>query len=102
MVEVGRESHLILPTSPAPQLCSPACRPVTFTLPGPGDLARLVAAGRAGRVRRSPAPPDPPASRHPGVEYSVVTVAGVDWVCEQLSESQCKPLWPKVGIVHSF
>jgi len=29
------------------------------------------------------------------VTYSVLTVGGVDWVCEQLSETQCKPLYPK-------
>ena len=28
--------------------------------------------------------------------FSVLTVAGIDWVCEQLSETQCKPLYPKV------
>ena len=30
------------------------------------------------------------------VNFSVLRVAGIDWVCEQLSETQCKPLWPKV------
>ena len=30
------------------------------------------------------------------VTFSVLTVAGIDWVCEQLSETQCKPLYPKV------
>ena len=30
------------------------------------------------------------------VTFSVLTVAGTDWVCEQLSETQCKPLYPKV------
>ena len=29
--------------------------------------------------------------------FSVLTVAGTEWVCEQLSESQCKPLYPKVS-----
>ena len=30
------------------------------------------------------------------VTFSVLTVGGIDWVCEQLSETQCKPLYPKV------
>ena len=32
------------------------------------------------------------------VTFSTMTVAGVEWVCEQLSETQCKPLYPKVKI----
>ena len=32
------------------------------------------------------------------VTFSVMTVAGIDWVCEQLSETQCKPLYPKVRL----
>ena len=30
------------------------------------------------------------------VTFSVMMVEGVEWVCEQLSETQCKPLYPKV------
>ena len=32
------------------------------------------------------------------VTFSVMTVAGIDWVCEQVSETQCKPLYPKVRL----
>ena len=37
--------------------------------------------------------PLPPTSN---ISYSVMTVAGVDWVCQEISETQCKPLYPKV------
>ena len=32
------------------------------------------------------------------VTFSVMMVEGVEWVCEQLSETQCKPLYPKVRL----
>jgi len=29
------------------------------------------------------------------VEFSTIEVAGGQWVCEKISETECKPLWPK-------
>ncbi len=28
-------------------------------------------------------------------QLSLIEIGGVSWVCEQLAELQCKPLWPK-------
>ena len=36
------------------------------------------------------------------VTFSTMTVAGVEWVCEQLSETQCKPLYPQVNLSRTF
>ena len=44
-----------------------------------------------------------PRLKTKNVTFSVMTVAGVDWVCEQLSETQCKPLYPKdLKVIQKF
>ena len=35
-------------------------------------------------------------------QFSTITVAGGEWVCEQISDNQCKPLYPKVNNPSSF
>ena len=52
------------------------------------DLERQVSRG-GGDVLQ-------PLLPNKNVTFSVMVVEGVEWVCEQLSETQCKPLYPKV------
>ena len=74
------------------------CHSVIFTVPNNEEKRVFSPALEHNRVRRQAdnlklLGPKPPKRN---VTFSVLTVAGIDWVCEQLSETQCKPLYPKV------
>eukprot|EP00092_Neocalanus_flemingeri_P039546 GFUD01043060.1.p1 GENE.GFUD01043060.1~~GFUD01043060.1.p1 ORF type:complete len:1063 (-),score=221.30 GFUD01043060.1:462-3650(-) len=96
-----------------PQICSEeeksktkdrwSCKSVTFIVPKSDEntfyaQTNTQSSGRR-RVPRQAGEPDLilPHLQKKNVNFSVLNVAGIDWVCEQLSETQCKPLWPKVN-----
>jgi len=70
------------------------CQSVIFIVPRTKQLNTVI---EHNRVRRQLSTPEllQPRLKTKNVTFSVMTVAGVDWVCEQLSETQCKPLYPK-------
>ena len=76
-----------------------SCRSVIFTVAN-NEVKRVFSppAGKLNRVRRQADKLEVIQPKLPkrNVTFSVLTVAGIDWVCEQLSETQCKPLYPKV------
>jgi len=94
-----------------PKICSQedvnikrwSCESVTFIVPK-SDESKFFAQTNTpssghNRVPRQAGESDLilPHLQKKDVKFSVLKVAGIDWVCEQLSQTQCKPLWPKVN-----
>ena len=76
------------------------CQSVTFTVANNEEKRVFSPAVEHNRVRRQADNLElmEPKLAKKNVTFSVMTVAGIDWVCEQLSETQCKPLYPKVRL----
>jgi len=94
-------------TEEKPQICSKSessskrshwiCNPVSFHFPSSENVLNYIR--HKSRVPRQATDSKLvlPHLAKKNVNFSVLNVAGIDWVCEQLSETQCKPLWPKIN-----
>jgi len=117
VTHIGYEQVLITPNEyrngEKPQICSKEgkdktkenwnCKSVTFIVPKTDETTFFAQPNTPNsghrRVPRQAGDSELilPHLQKKNVNFSVLKVAGIDWVCEQLSETQCKPLWPKVN-----
>jgi len=117
VTHIGQHQVLITPNTyqngEQPQICSEerlhetkqrwSCKAVTFIVPKADENTFFAQTNTPNighrRVPRQAGESDVilPHLQKKDVQFSVLKVAGIDWVCEQLSETQCKPLWPKVN-----
>jgi len=105
VTHIGQNQVLLTPheysNGEKPEICSKAqnpnwqCQTVIFIVPKSSEATDSSSHSRVPRQAESDL--ILPHIQKKDVNFSVLRVAGIDWVCEQLSETQCKPLWPKVN-----
>merc|ERR1719204_1221294 len=97
LTQIGKSQFLLAPLVHSPGAFAQVCQAPSSLAPLSLDCQRVEF--QLPTIDLPSSSPRRPRSANPrgNVEFSTIQVAGGEWVCEKISSTQCKPLYPKAN-----